>query len=144
DILLDLYCGTGTIGISIASNVKKVVGIEQIEQAIDNAKENALINNVFNAKFYISTVEDWIKENNNNFDIVVVDPPRVGLTKDVVKFLLKSNAKKIVYVSCNPATLARDLQTIIESAKFAVKEIVSVDMFPQTFHAEVIVLLEVA
>jgi 23S rRNA (uracil-5-)-methyltransferase RumA len=144
DILLDLYCGTGTIGISVASNVKKVIGIEQIEQAIDNAKENALINNVFNAKFYISTVEDWIKENNNNFDIVVVDPPRVGLTKDVVKFLLKSNAKRIVYVSCNPATLARDLQIIIESSKFAVKEIVSVDMFPQTFHAEVIVLLEVA
>ena len=143
DTLLDLYCGTGTIGISMAHGVKKVIGIEHVEQAIDNAKENALINNVFNAEFYASSVEDWVKENDNNFDMIVVDPPRSGLTKDIIRFLLESNAKKIVYVSCNPATLSRDLQIVTKSAKFTVMKIVPVDMFPQTFHTEVIALLEI-
>ncbi|MDR0800714.1 MAG: 23S rRNA (uracil(1939)-C(5))-methyltransferase RlmD [Endomicrobium sp.] len=142
DILLDLYCGTGTIGVSMAGNVKKVIGIEHIARAVDDAKENALSNNVFNAEFYASTVEDWVKENKMPFDAVVVDPPRSGLTKDVIGFLLESKARKIVYISCNPSTLARDLQLIIESGKYKVKEITFVDMFPQTYHIEAVVLLE--
>ncbi|MDR2399910.1 MAG: 23S rRNA (uracil(1939)-C(5))-methyltransferase RlmD [Endomicrobium sp.] len=142
DVLLDLYCGTGTIGISMAHYVKKVVGIEQIEQAIENAKENAVVNNVFNAEFHAITAEQWVSENELKFDVIVVDPPREGLTKDVLDFLLNSNAKKIVYVSCNPSSLARDLQIIIERDIYIVKAIVPVDMFPQTYHAETIVLLE--
>ncbi|MDR1086936.1 MAG: 23S rRNA (uracil(1939)-C(5))-methyltransferase RlmD [Endomicrobium sp.] len=142
DILLDLYCGIGTIGISMANNVKKVVGIEQIEQAIDNAKENAVGNNVSNTEFHAITAEQWVSENGSKFDVIIVDPPRGGLSKDVVDFLLNSNAKKIVYVSCNPSTLARDLQIIIERDIYSLKAIVPVDMFPQTYHAEAIVLLE--
>ncbi|MCA6084722.1 23S rRNA (uracil(1939)-C(5))-methyltransferase RlmD [Candidatus Endomicrobiellum agilis] len=142
DILLDLYCGTGTIGVSMAGNVKKVIGIEQVAQAVDDAKENALANNVFNAGFYASTVEDWVKENKIPSDAVVVDPPRSGLTKDVIRFLLESKSRKIVYVSCNPSTLARDLQLIVENGKYKVKEITPVDMFPQTYHIEIVVLLE--
>jgi 23S rRNA (uracil-5-)-methyltransferase RumA len=143
DVLLDLYCGTGAIGISVAKNVKKVVGIEQVEQAIDNAKENALLNNISNAEFYVSTLENWIKENKTIFSAIVVDPPRSGLTKNVIDFLLESKAKKIVYVSCNPSTLARDLQIILENAKYEVKEVIPIDMFPQTYHAEAVVLLEI-
>jgi 23S rRNA (uracil-5-)-methyltransferase RumA len=142
DVLLDLYCGTGTIGISIARNVKKVVGIDQVEQAITNAKENAVINNVTNAEFYIMTVDQWVNENRMTFDVIVVDPPRSGLSKDVVNFLLNSNAKKIIYISCNPSTLARDLQNIIKKGIHEVKQLVPVDMFPQTHHVEVVVLLE--
>jgi 23S rRNA (uracil-5-)-methyltransferase RumA len=143
DVLLDLYCGTGTIGISMAHNVKKVVGIEHVKQSIENAKENAVVNNVLNIQFYAMTVEQWISESNVAiFDIIIVDPPRSGLTKDIVNFLLNSNAKKIAYVSCNPSTLARDLQIMIERSIYNIKKIVPVDMFPQTYHAEVIVLLE--
>ncbi|GHT08109.1 23S rRNA (uracil-5-)-methyltransferase RumA [Endomicrobiia bacterium] len=141
-VLLDLYCGTGAIGISMAHNVKRVIGVECIGQAIDNAKENALANNVFNAEFYASDAEDWIKENKSCFDAVVVDPPRSGLTKDIIKFLLESKAKRIIYVSCNPSTLARDLQLITENSKCKIKEIIPVDMFPQTYHIETVVLLE--
>ncbi|MDR0399036.1 MAG: 23S rRNA (uracil(1939)-C(5))-methyltransferase RlmD [Endomicrobium sp.] len=142
DVLLDLYCGTGTIGISMAHNVKKVVGIEQVEQSIENAKENAVANNVFNAEFYAMTAEQWVNQNASIFDVIVVDPPRSGLTKDVVNFLVDSNAKRIVYVSCNPSTLARDLQIITEESIYNVKKIIPIDMFPQTHHVEVVVLLE--
>jgi 23S rRNA (uracil-5-)-methyltransferase RumA len=141
-VLLDLYCGTGAIGISIAHSVKKVIGVEHIGQAIDNAKKNSLANNVFNAEFYASDAEDWVKGNKSHFDAVVVDPPRSGLSKDIIKFLLESKAKRIIYVSCNPSTLARDLQLITENVKYKIKEITPVDMFPQTYLVEVVVLLE--
>jgi 23S rRNA (uracil1939-C5)-methyltransferase len=145
EVLLDLYCGTGTIGISIAQSVKKVIGIEQVEQAVDNAKKNAMICTIANTEFYASTVEKWVEENKNNFDkfdAVVVDPPRNGLNKNIINFLLQSKPQKIIYVSCNPSTLARDLQLIICSGKYKVKEIVPIDMFPQTYHVEVVTLLE--
>ncbi|MCL1901340.1 MAG: 23S rRNA (uracil(1939)-C(5))-methyltransferase RlmD [Endomicrobia bacterium] len=142
DVLLDLYCGTGTIGICMADKVKKVIGIEQVESAIENAKTNAGINNVDNAEFFASTAEKWIKENGSVFDAIVVDPPRSGLTNDVIKFLLDSQSKKIVYVSCNPSTLARDLTSITDSGKYKIKEIAPVDMFPQTYHIESVVSLE--
>jgi 23S rRNA (uracil-5-)-methyltransferase RumA len=141
-ILLDLYCGTGAIGISMAHNAKKVIGVERIGQAIDNAKENALANNVFNAEFYASYAEDWVKENKSRFDVVIVDPPRSGLTKNIIKFLLESKAKRIIYISCNPPALARDLQLITENSKYKIKEITPVDMFPQTYHVEIVALLE--
>ncbi|MCL2485654.1 MAG: 23S rRNA (uracil(1939)-C(5))-methyltransferase RlmD [Endomicrobia bacterium] len=155
--LIDLYCGTGTIGISLSKNVKKVIGIEQVPQAIDDAKTNAALNNVNNTEFYAMTAEEWSKQQNKyNYELritnyesikndklsIVVDPPRSGLTKDVIKFLLESNAGKIVYVSCNPSTLARDLAAIAESGLYTIKEITPVDMFPQTYHIETVVLLE--
>jgi 23S rRNA (uracil-5-)-methyltransferase RumA len=141
-VLLDLYCGTGAIGISMAHSVKKVIGVERVLQAIDNAKKNASVNNVFNVEFYASDVEDWVKENKSRFDAVVVDPPRSGLSKDIIKFLFESKSKRIIYVSCNPSTLARDLQLITENVKYKIKEITPVDMFPQTYHVEAVVLLE--
>jgi len=141
-VLLDLYCGTGAIGISLAHKVSEVVGIEQVEQAVENAKENALLNGVKNAGFFAKTAENWAKENSKKFDAAIVDPPRNGLTKEVIKFLLNCEAEKIVYVSCNPSTLARDLSLITESGKYKIKEITPADMFPQTYHIETITLLE--
>jgi 23S rRNA (uracil-5-)-methyltransferase RumA len=144
-VLLDLYCGTGAIGISLAHKVKEVVGIEQSVQSVENAKENALLNGVSNAEFFASTAESWAKENAlspGSFDAVIVDPPRNGLTKDVIKFLLVSKARKIIYVSCNPSTLARDLALIAESGGYEIKEITPADMFPQTYHIETVTLLE--
>jgi len=142
DVLLDLYCGVGTIGISMAENFREVLGIEQSEQSVKNARENALVNGVYNVKFQALTAESWIRENVAGFDAIIVDPPRSGLAKNVVKFLIESKAKKIVYVSCNPSTLARDLKLIVENSKYRVKKITPVDMFPQTYHIEVAVLLE--
>jgi len=142
DTLLDLYCGTGTIGISMAHNVKNVIGIEKVEQAINNAKENALLNGVKNAEFFAASAEEWVKENGAKFDLIIVDPPRTGLTNKVIDFLLASFAKKIVYVSCNPATLARDLSLLSAGGEYKIKAITPVDMFPQTYHVESVVLLE--
>ena len=101
-----------------------------------------MINNIYNIEFQALTVENWIRENESSFDAIVVDPPRSGLTKNVINFLIRSKAKRIIYVSCNPSTLARDLRLIIENSKYAVKKIRFIDMFPQTYHIEVIVLLE--
>ncbi|MDR1695038.1 MAG: 23S rRNA (uracil(1939)-C(5))-methyltransferase RlmD [Endomicrobium sp.] len=157
--LIDLYCGTGTIGISLSKKVKQVIGIEHIAQAVEDAKTNAVLNNVKNAEFFAMTAEEWSKQQSGvrneesvikdkpSQDVhcslsVIVDPPRSGLTKDVINFLLESGANKIVYVSCNPSTLARDLTAINESGKYLIKEITPVDMFPQTYHVETVVLLE--
>ncbi|MDR1941758.1 MAG: 23S rRNA (uracil(1939)-C(5))-methyltransferase RlmD [Endomicrobium sp.] len=143
DVLVDLYCGTGTIGISLAHKVKEVIGIEQIQQAVENAKENALLNNVSNASFFALTAEKWVLQNGGKrFDAVVADPPRSGLTSGVIKFLTGCGAKKIVYVSCNPSTLARDLALIIQDGQYKIKAVTPVDMFPQTYHIEAAVLLE--
>ncbi|MDR2191745.1 MAG: 23S rRNA (uracil(1939)-C(5))-methyltransferase RlmD [Endomicrobium sp.] len=141
-VLLDLYCGTGAIGISLAHTVKEVVGIEQVEQAVEDAKENALLNGVENASFFALTAETWAQQNSKKFDAAIVDPPRNGLAKNIIKFLLNCGAGKIVYVSCNPSTLARDLSLIVESGKYKIKEIVPADMFPHTHHIEIITLLE--
>jgi 23S rRNA (uracil-5-)-methyltransferase RumA len=142
DILLDLYCGTGAIGLSMAYSVKEVVGIDLLAQAIENAKENLIINNITNAHFFVSSCQDWVNTTKYKFDLIVVDPPRTGLTENVIDFLLFSKVKKIVYVSCNPSTLARDLQIILESSKYRLTEIVPVDIFAHTSHVEVVVALE--
>ena len=148
DILLDLYCGTGTIGLSLAGSVSKVIGIEQVEQAIENARENVRINNIGNAEFYAMTAEKWATEEISLSTLhsslsVVVDPPRSGLTGKVIDFLLNSDAKTIIYVSCNPSTLARDLDIIAKSGKYEISNITPVDMFPQTYHIESVVLLKI-
>lgn len=144
DIVYDLYCGTGSIALYIAEKCKMVIGIEQIEDAIKDAKENATLNNIKNVHFQVGTCETILSEEFiDQFplpDIVVVDPPRAGLHEKVIDVLLQIQPKKIVYVSCNPATQARDV--LLFSEKYAVVKSQAVDMFPHTFHIENIVLLE--
>ncbi len=143
DSVLDLYCGTGTIGIVIAPYVKKVLGVEQVEQAIENALVNKKINNVENISFEAGTLEKWVKGMvPTDFSVIVLDPPRGGLSAKVIDFVVKCLPEKIVYVSCNPATLARDLADISQKGGYKAVKIIPVDMFPQTYHIETVVLLE--
>ena len=144
EIVFDLYTGTGTIAQFISKKAKKVIGIESVPDAIDAAKENAKLNNIKNTAFYVG---DMKKVFNDQFidqhgipDVIITDPPRDGMHKDVVEQLLKISANKIVYVSCNSATQARDLAILNEDYK--VTKTQAVDMFPQTFHVENVVLLE--
>ena len=144
EIVFDLYTGTGTIAQFISKKAKKVIGIESVPDAIDAAKENAKLNNIKNTAFYVG---DMKKVFNDEFidrhgipDVIITDPPRDGMHKDVVEQLLKISANKIVYVSCNSATQARDLAILDEDYK--VTKTQAVDMFPQTFHVENVVLLE--
>ena len=144
DVVLDLYCGIGTIGICASSFVKQVYGIEIIEQAIEDAKENARINNIENIKFRCGAVEnileDLIKDENITPNIVFVDPPRRGLDKNTVDNILKLKPEKVIYISCNPATMIRDLKKLEEF--YNIEQIQPVDMFPYTSHVEVCALLE--
>ena len=136
--ILDLYCGSGGIGIFVSDKVKSVLGIEIIEDAINNAKENALINNVNNIKFICGKVEDNL-DNIKNIDTIIVDPPRVGLKRSAIDDILKINANRIIYVSCNSVTLARDLNYLKDSYK--IEDIRLFDLFPNTHHVECVVLL---
>jgi 23S rRNA (uracil1939-C5)-methyltransferase len=144
EIVYDLYTGTGTIANFVAKNAKKVIGLEYVEQAIEDAKVNSQINNITNTEFYAGDMKDLLDDkfmqNHPKPDIIITDPPRAGMHENVVKMLLKIEAKKIVYVSCNPATQARDLALLDE--KYAVTVVQPVDMFPHTHHVENVVLLE--
>lgn len=143
EILFDLYCGIGTIGIFMAKKAKEVYGIEIVNEAIEDAKENCRINNITNAKYYAGDTEklltDLIENKNIIPDIVVVDPPRKGLDKTTIENIKKINAKKVIYISCNPATLIRDISYLED--KYKVKEIQPVDMFPFSHHVENISVL---
>lgn len=141
DIVLDMYCGTGAIGICIAPHVKQVVAVEQVEDSIKNAKYNAQFNNIDNINFFASTAENWIKQNQQKFTSIIIDPPRMGLTQPVIDHILSLNPEKIVYVSCNPSTLARDLNIIFANSRYKAEKIITVDMFPQTYHIETVTLL---
>jgi len=143
ETVYDLYTGTGTIANFIAKQAGKVVGIESVPSAIEDAKLNSSINNIHNTVFYAGDMKDifttaFIAENGRP-DVVITDPPRVGMHKDVVDELLKLEAPRIVYVSCNPATQARDLQLLCE--KYDIETVQPVDMFPHTHHVENIVVL---
>lgn len=144
ETIFDLYCGIGTIGICASKKSKKLYGIETIKEAIDDARENAKINNISNAEFFVGDVEkklpEFIKKNNIKPDVIFIDPPRKGCDKTAIYTILNIVPKKIVYVSCNPSTLARDLKMFEE--KYDIKEITPVDMFPFTSHVEVCALLE--
>ncbi|MCR4663094.1 MAG: 23S rRNA (uracil(1939)-C(5))-methyltransferase RlmD [Endomicrobiaceae bacterium] len=142
DTLLDMYCGTGAIGICLSPHVKSVVGVEQVEASIESAKHNAKINNINNIEFFAQPAQEWVKQNDKKFDSVIIDPPRAGLFENVIEHLLFLSPKKIVYVSCNPSTLARDLKLITKDNKYKVIKVCPVDMFPQTYHIETVVLLE--
>ena len=144
ELMYDLYTGTGTIALYFSRFVKKVVGIEYVQAAIDDAKVNAEINGIANCGFHAGDMakvltDDFI-ESNGRPDLIVTDPPRAGMAEKVVEQLLKIRAKKIVYVSCNPATQARDLQ-LLDSA-YKVMAVQPVDMFPHTQHVENVVSLE--
>lgn len=142
ETLLDLYCGAGLIGLSLAKKVKKVVGIEIVAPAVENARENAKNNNIDNAEFFLGDASFISKliDDGYRFDTAIVDPPRKGLSIEVIEALSVSGAKKIVYVSCNSATLARDI-AIFKEKGFCAKKIVPADLFPRTVHCETIALL---
>ena len=144
ELMYDLYTGTGTIAQYFSRFVKRVVGIEYVEEAIADAKVNAEINGITNCTFYAGDMAkiftDEFIEANGRPDFIVTDPPRAGMAEKVVEQLLKIRAPKIVYVSCNPATQARDLQLLNEA--YAIKAVQPVDMFPHTQHVENVTLLE--
>lgn len=143
EVLYDLYCGTGSIGIFLSKNVGKIVGVETVEDAIADAKENAALNNLDNTSFFAGDVikicnHDFFQKNGQP-DIVVIDPPRAGCHETLIQKLLELKVPCIVYVSCNPATQARDLALL--SAEYNMTKSQAVDMFPHTHHIENVVLL---
>ena len=144
DILCDLYCGIGTIGIFASSKVKKVYGIEIVEEAVEAAKENAKLNGIDNIEFIAGDVEKAFKELVEVHQVkptaIIVDPPRRGLDKTTINKIIELEINKLVYVSCNPATMIRDLKMLEE--KYVVKEIQPVDMFPFTNSVECVAVLE--
>lgn len=143
ETVLDLYCGVGTIGLAMAENVKQLVGIEIIPQAIENAKENAKINHITNAQFICSDAPkgaEILKKQGVNPDIIILDPPRKGCEKSLFDTIEQLSPKKIVYVSCDSATLARDL-AILKEKGYEAKKVSAVDMFPRTPHVEAVALI---
>jgi len=138
--LLDLYCGAGTISLWLAGSVKKVIGIELSESAIADAISNARLNGIDNCSFIAGDMKDVLPRINEKVDVMIIDPPRAGMHKNVVKQVLEMAPPKIVYVSCNPATMARDL--ILMKDAYRVVEAQPVDMFPHTWHIESVVKLE--
>lgn len=141
ELVYDLYTGTGTIANFVARMSKKVIGIEYVEDAISDAKLNSQVNNIENTLFYAGDMKDVLTEDfvahHGKPDVMIVDPPRAGMHEDVVNVILASEPKRIVYVSCNPATQARDLALL--DKKYTVTEIQPVDMFPHTHHVENVV-----
>jgi len=142
DIVLDAYCGIGTISLFLAKHVKKVYGVEVVKDAIDNAIENSEINNILNSEFIVGRAEEVIPKKFKRYDLdmIVLDPPRKGCHEDLLKSVLDISPKKIVYVSCDPATLARDLKTLCQE-NYEINKITPYDFFPHTMHVESIVLL---
>ncbi len=138
ELVYDLYTGTGTIANFVAAYAKKVVGLEYVVPAIEDAKINSQINNITNTDFYAGDIKDLLDDNFLNThgkpDVVITDPPRAGMHEDVCKMLLRGAPEKIIYVSCNPATQARDLKILSE--KYEITTVQPVDMFPHTMHVE--------
>ena len=143
EVLLDLYCGVGTIGLTMADRVKQLVGIEIIPQAIENAKINAGLNGITNSKFICADAAngaDLLKKEGIKPDIVILDPPRKGCDKALLDTVEQMSPKKIVYVSCDSATLARDLE-ILKNKNYITQSVTAVDMFPRTPHVEAVALI---
>lgn len=143
DSVMDLYCGIGTISLSAAKKAKSVIGVEIVEQAILDARKNAEENNIKNVTFYAKDASEIVPQlidNGESPDIVILDPPRKGSDEKTLGAVVKANPKRIVYVSCNPATLARDLR-FLEDNGYETKTVCGVDMFSQTMHVECCLLL---
>ena len=143
-LIYDLYTGTGTIANFVAKKARKVIGIEYVPEAIEDAKINSEINGIDNTLFYAGDMKDILTDDfiaeHGRPDVIITDPPRAGMHPDVVKTILKADPIRIVYVSCNPATQARDLQAM--DSQYKVSAVQPVDMFPHTPHVENVVLLE--
>ncbi len=144
ETVIDAYCGIGTISLFLAQKAKKVYGIEVVPEAIEDAKRNAKENGITNAEFLVGKAEEVIvdlAEQGIRADVVVVDPPAKAAMNALLQTVIEMRPKKFVYVSCNPATLARDLR-ILEDGGYRTIEVQPVDMFPQTTHVECCVKLE--
>ena len=144
ELVYDLYTGTGTIANFVARQSKQVIGIEYVPEAIEDAKVNASLNGLENTLFYAGDMKDILTadfiQQHGRPDVIITDPPRAGMHADVIKTILAAEPKRVVYVSCNPATQARDLSLL--DVKYALKKVQPVDMFPHTHHVENVVLLE--
>ena len=144
ELVYDLYTGTGTIANFVSRKAKKVIGIEYVPEAIEDAKVNSALNNIDNTLFYAGDMKDILTQDFINKhgrpDVIITDPPRAGMHDDVINVILFAQPKRIVYVSCNPATQARDLSLL--DVKYKAKKVRPVDMFPHTHHVENVVLLE--
>ena len=144
EMVYDLYTGTGTIANFVSRQAKKVIGIEYVPEAIEDAKVNSALNKIENTLFYAGDMKDILTADFINQhgrpDVIITDPPRAGMHDDVINTILFAEPERIVYVSCNPATQARDLSLL--DVKYAVKKVQPVDMFPHTHHVENVVLLE--
>ncbi len=143
NIVADLYCGAGTIGLSMAQFVKKIVGIEIVPEAVKNAKQNAMQNNISNADFYCGDAGEIFSKLNKNGcspDIIIVDPPRKGCSENTLRTILSASPEKIVMISCNPATAARDAKFLAQNS-YSVDKVCGADLFPATKHVECVVLL---
>ena len=144
ETVYDLYTGTGTIANFVARQAKKVIGIEYVPEAIEDAKINSALNGISNTDFFAGDMKDLLTANfiqqHGKPDVIITDPPRAGMHGDVIKTILAAEPARIVYVSCNPATQARDLNLLDE--KYTVRKVQPVDMFPHTHHVENVVLLE--
>jgi len=145
ETVYDLYCGTGSIGLYLHNHAKRIIGVEAVAEAVDDAKENASINKVSNTEFYCGDVIKACNDNffatNGNPDVVILDPPRAGLHEKLIHKLLEMAPRNIVYVSCNIATQARDMNLLKE--KYTIRRLQPVDMFPQTYHIECVAELAV-
>lgn len=143
ETVYDLYCGTGSIGIFVSAQAKKVIGVEMVKEAVDDAIENSLLNKVDHAQFFAGDVADICNDEffaeHGRPDVIITDPPRAGMSERLVKKILEMEAPTVVYVSCNPATQARDLNMMKE--KYTVTRVRPVDMFPHTHHIENVVQL---
>ena len=142
--MYDLYTGTGTIANFVSRQARQVIGIEYVPEAIEDAKVNSEINGIDNTLFFAGDMKDILTQDfisqYGRPDVIITDPPRAGMHPDVINVILEAQPQRIVYVSCNPATQARDLQLL--DVKYRVKAIQPVDMFPHTHHVENVVLLE--
>lgn len=144
DVVIDAYSGIGTIGLSVAKHVKEVYGVEVIPEAVENSKKNAQLNNISNAHYVCDTAENamknWLKDGIQP-TVILVDPPRKGLTKSFIKASTQTGANRIAYISCNVATMSRDIK-LYQELGFKLKKVQPVDLFPQTHHVECVVLLQ--
>ena len=141
---IDAYCGIGTISLSLAEKCRAVYGVEIVETAIEDAKHNAELNELDNLRFEVGNAEEWMaksKEKGIRPNVIMVDPPRKGLTESLIESATGMNPNRIFYVSCNPATLVRDIQSFMEKGYHVEGRIQPVDQFPQTAHVETCVLL---
>lgn len=140
EVIADLYCGAGTIGLSMTEKVKQVIGIEVIPEAVENARKNAVANNVTNAEFYCGDSGEVFRNLNINPDIIIIDPPRKGCSPETIRTIAEAESGKIVMISCNPATAARDARLFGELG-YTTKKVCGADLFPRTKHVECVVLM---